>query len=285
MGAIQELLHGSIDMHIHHGPDPRVERRVDALGAALHAQEAGMRAIVLKSHEYPTAPLAALAAQRAPGVHVFGSLCLDAEVGGLNPAAVEASAKLGAKVIWMPTFSAANNRRYKGEAGGITILDDRGRLLPVVGEILELVGQHQLVLASGHLSAPEVAALVKEATGRELTRVVVTHPSEPSVGTLMDIAGQRELAAQGAYIEHCFGSTLPGGARIDPRALVEQVRAVGAERCVISTDLGQAHNPAPAEGMRMAVGCLLRWGLSEREIALLIKDNPARLLGLDAREG
>lgn len=285
MGAILELLRGSIDMHIHHGPDPRVERRVDALEAALQAQEAGMRAIVLKSHDYPTAPLAALAEQTAPRVRVFGSLCLDGEVGGLNPAAVEASARLGAKVIWMPTFSAANNRRYKGEEGGITILDDRGRLLPVMGEILELIQEHQLVLASGHLSAGEVAVLVKEATGRGLTRIVVTHPSEPTVGTLMDTAQQRELAAQGAFVEHCFGSTLPGGARIDPRSLVEQVRAVGAERCFLSTDLGQAHNPAPAEGMRMAVACLLRWGLSEREIALLIKDNPAHLLGLEAREG
>jgi hypothetical protein len=284
MSAIVRLVRGSIDMHIHHGPDARVERRADALQVALQAQEAGMRAIVLKSHDYPTAPLASLAGHMAPRVDVLGSLCLDEEVGGLNPAAVEASARLGARVVWMPTFSAANNRRYKGEEGGISILDERGRLRSVVGEILELVKQHQLVLASGHLSAQEVGVLVKEATSRGLSRIVVTHASEPTVGTLMDVGQQRELAAQGAYVEHCFGSTLPGGARVDPRSLVEQVRAVGAERCILSTDLGQAYNPAPAEGMRMAVGCLLRWGLSEREIALLIKDNPARLLGLPPRE-
>jgi hypothetical protein len=284
VSAITQLLAGSIDMHIHHGPDARVERRVDAAQAALQAQAAGMRAIVLKSHDYPTAPVACLAGQLAPKVDVLGSLSLDEEVGGLNPAAVEASARLGAKVVWMPTFSAANNRRYKGEEGGISILDDRGRMLPVVGEILELIKQHQLVLASGHLSAREVAVLVKEAASRGLTRIVVTHPSEPSVGTLMGIGQQCELAAQGAYMEHCFGSTLPGGARVDPLSLVEQVRAVGAERCILSTDLGQAHNPAPAEGMRMAIGCLLRWGLSDREINLLVKDNPAQLLGLQPRE-
>ena len=33
MSLADYLLNGSIDMHIHAGPDPRVERRVDALKA------------------------------------------------------------------------------------------------------------------------------------------------------------------------------------------------------------------------------------------------------------
>ena len=41
-----------------------------------------------------------------PEVNVFGSICLDYEVGGLNSYALEASAKLGARVVWMPTHSA-----------------------------------------------------------------------------------------------------------------------------------------------------------------------------------
>lgn len=198
MSAIERLMQGSIDMHIHHGPDPRVERRLDALQTALQAQEAGMRAIVLKSHEYPTAPLACIVGQMAPKVAVLGSICLDSEVGGLNPAAVEASAKMGAKVVWMPTFSAANNRRHVGQEGGISILDEKGKMLSVVGEILEIIKHSDMVLATGHLSATEVSALVKEARGRGLTKIVITHPSEPAVGTLLGLDQQRELAAQGA---------------------------------------------------------------------------------------
>ena len=63
--------------------------------------------------------------------------------------------------------------------------------------------------------------------------------------------------------------------------ILEAVRSVGAERCIMSTDLGQAHNPAPAEGMRMAIATMLRCGLTEREIEVMIKANPAKLLGLD----
>ena len=77
MSVIEKLLHGAIDMHVHHGPDSRVERRVDALQAALQAQEAGMRAIVLKSHEYPTAPLAYIVRQVIQNMAVFGSISLD----------------------------------------------------------------------------------------------------------------------------------------------------------------------------------------------------------------
>jgi len=50
-----------------------------------------MRAVVLKSHEYPTAPVAYVVSQVVSGVTVFGSICLDFEVGGLNVKAVEAS--------------------------------------------------------------------------------------------------------------------------------------------------------------------------------------------------
>ena len=48
----------------------------------------------------------------------------------------------------------------------------------------------------------------------------------------------------------------------------------------MSTDLGQAHNPAPAEGMRMMIATMLKCGITEKEIELMVKVNPARLLGL-----
>jgi imidazolonepropionase-like amidohydrolase len=63
--------------------------------------------------------------------------------------------------------------------------------------------------------------------------------------------------------------------------LVRAIRNVGAEHCIIGTDLGQAFNPTPAEGMRMFIALLLKNGISEREIELMAKVNPAKLLGLD----
>lgn len=81
MTDLDKLLQGSIDMHLHHGPD-LLPRRVDALEAARQAQQVGMRAVVLKNHNYPTAPLAMMVSRLIPGVGVFGSICLDFEIGG-----------------------------------------------------------------------------------------------------------------------------------------------------------------------------------------------------------
>ncbi len=282
MSAIEQLLQGSIDMHIHCGPDPSVARRVDALQGARQAQEAGMRAIVIKSHEYPTAPLAYIVNQIVPNITVFGSIALDFEVGGLNTYALEASAKLGAKVVWMPTFSSANDKKKKGlNEPGITILDEEGKLLPVVGEILDIVKNYRMVLATGHVSVPEAFALVDEARRKGVPKIVVTHPLMESLGDTLSLKEQQQMADKGAFIEYCFSITMPLTMRLDPMKIVEAVRAVGAERCIMSTDLGQAHNPAPAEGMRMAIATMLRCGLTEKEIGLLVKVNPAKLLDLD----
>ena len=69
--------------------------------------------------------------------------------------------------------------------------------------------------------------------------------------------------------------------RRDPQLMVEAIRTVVAERCILTTDLGQAYNPAPAEGMRMMIGYMLKYGFKEKEIELMVKTNPSKLLGLD----
>ena len=58
---IDELLQGSIDMHVHFAPDALMEFRMDAVDTAKSAHQMGMKAIVLKAHTYITAPLASLA--------------------------------------------------------------------------------------------------------------------------------------------------------------------------------------------------------------------------------
>ena len=281
MNTIGKLLRGSIDTHIHHAPDARVERSVDALQVARQAQEVGIRAVVLKSHEYPTAPVAYILSQIVSDITIFGSVCLDLEAGGLNIYALEASAKLGAKVVWMPTFTSANDMKINGRGdGGINILDSNEKLLPVVDKILDIVNNYQMVLATGHISAPETFALVERAMEKKVSNVVVTHPLWPRGGAKLGLPEQQRMAEKGAFIEHCFSNTMPFPDRIHPMRIVEAVRAVGAEHCIMSTDLGQSYNPTPAEGMRMAIATMLSCGLSEREMELLVKVNPAKLLGL-----
>ena len=73
--------------------------------------------------------------------------------------------------------------------------------------------------------------------------------------------------------------TVVRGAPIDD--FVAQIRAVGPENVVLTTDLGQAGNPVPADGLRAALPRLEAAGLSQAEIDMMTKTNPARLLGLD----
>ena len=280
MSVIDNLLHGSIDIHIHHGPDPISERRVDALQGARQAQEAGMRAIVLKCHEYCTAPVAYIVSRAVPDIIVLGSITLNREVGGLNPSVLETSAKLGAKVVWMPTRSSTYELGKGGvKKEGITILDGKGKLLPVVEEILDIIKSYHMVLATGHLPVAEAFALVDEAKRKGLPQIVVTHPMGLKGGTYFSLEEQRRMAEKKVFIEHCFGATLHW--KLDPLAIVEAIRTAGAEHCILSTDLGQAFNPTPAEGMRMMIAYMLRCGLSEKDVEIMVKVNPARLLGLD----
>ncbi|MFC1990678.1 DUF6282 family protein [Chloroflexota bacterium] len=282
MSVIDKLLQGAIDMHIHSGPDGGVARRLDALQIALQAQEAGMRAVVLKSHEYPTAPVAYLANQIVPDFTIIGSIVLNLEIGGLNARAVKTSAKLGARVVWMPTFSAAKDVKEHGWSGeGVSLIDGEGKLLPEVDEILGIIKDYRMVLATGHISAPEIFALVDRAKEKGLSKIIITHPLLENLGAHLSLEDQRRMVEKGAFIEHCFVITMPLTGRLDPMKLVEAVRVVGAEHCILSTDFGQDYNAMPAEGMRMLIATMLQCGLSEREIELTVKVNPAKLLDLD----
>ena len=290
MFNIDKLLQGSIDLHMHHGPDTSITgRRVDALEAAQQAEQAGMRAIVLKNHDYTTAPLATIVGKLVPGVSVFGSLCLEYQVGGLNFHALEASAKLGAKVVWMPTFSSTNSRNkvkelgFKLEGDGFSVLDKDGELVPEIDRILQIVKDYDIVLASGHISVEEAFALVEKARHMDIWKLIITHPLSAQVlkraFTLEELA---RLAKMGAFIEFTAIDLMPSDfGEHDPAPMVEVIKTIGAERCILSTDLGQYKNPPPAEGMRIFIATLLTRGVAEREIELMARENPAKLLGLD----
>jgi len=287
MTTIEKLLKGSIDMHCHHGPDTLHERSVDALQAARQAQAAGMRAIVLKSHVYPTAPLAYLINQFVPDFTTVGALSLDSYMGGLNPHAVEASAKLGAKVVWMPTFDSSNDARIKGNPeAGIAFSDKNGKLLPVIDDILDIIKKYNMVLATGHVSVAESFALVDKARGKGISKIVITHPQLAVMGACLNIEQQKQMAEKGAFLEFAFFTISPAyhavfGRRDEPSAIVEAVRAVGAEHSIISTDHGQALNPVPVEAMRVGIAMMLAYGLTEKEIETMVKVNPAKLLDLN----
>lgn len=283
--VIKELLAGSIDMHIHFGPDKKPRR--DAMQVAMAAQEAGMRGVVLKSTSFPTNPVAAVTKYVAPDVQCFGSVTLDYEVtGGINeytPLLLENQAKQGAKVLWMPAFSAAYARKFiPGKEGtGICIIDQDGNLIPEIIPLLEIVKKYDMVLATAHISYEEADALLTKAHEMGIQKMIVTHPFSDVIWDPMTLEQTLHLVSLGAYAEFCYLSCTPMNGREDPEFYLNMMRAIGPEHCIMSTDMAQITDPVPAEGMRQYIAHMLQYGATKEEVEWMVKKNPAKLLSLD----
>jgi hypothetical protein len=293
MESVERLMNGAIDFHVHAGPDPFRERRLDIVELAHQGKEMGMKAIVVKCHHLGTAPLVSLVNKMVPGFTLVGSLTLNGGVGGLSPEVVEVAAKAGAKVIWMPTYSSVvdfRKAKKKQEESAhpatqrvtpqeISLINESNNLLPQVISILEIIKENDMVLGTGHISVEEIYAVTARA--RQMgVKVTITHPLNTFFGSSLTQAQQKELVAMGAYLEQTFVTCLPDLGGMNPKTIVEHIKAVGEEHCILSTDFGQPSNPSPPEGFRMMVAYMLESGLSEKELQVLIKDNPSKLLGL-----
>ena len=291
-----ELLKGAIDVHLHAGPSV-FPRLMDAVEAAETARAAGMRGIVIKHHHTPTVDRAYLVHRAVPEVEVYGGVTLNYAAGGLNPFAVDAALRLGAKVIWMPSVDALNHTRHFGELGkygsrldynkpqiyevmeGITVFDDEGGLDPRVGQILDLVADADAAIATSHLDFEESKALIEEARRRGVKKLVATHVR--FVTASMSVEEQKWMAERGVFLELCYSSLSPAWRCTSIDEVVEAVREVGSEHYVLASDLGQVHNPSPPEGLRIYIMMLLERGFEPDEIRVMVKDNPEKLLGLE----
>jgi len=296
-GEAWAVIRGAIDMHVHAGLDV-IARRLDDVELARDFLDHGLGGFVLKSHYVPTAERAAAVGRAVPGLMVAGSLTLNHAVGGLNPAALEVAARLGARVVWMPTVDAANewvNRRpgapppawgafhdqmrsRRGYPSPISLLDERGHLVGPAVECLEIVAAYGMVLATGHVGRDEIFALTTCAREQGVTRLIVTHAEFTTVD--LGAQDQVELARRGAVIEHCY--TTPYTAKTTWETVFANLRATGAEAAVISTDLGQVANPPAADGLADFADHLLHAGFSPDDVRQMAVVNPAHLIGVSA---
>jgi hypothetical protein len=290
-----KAIQGAYDLQVHVAPDV-IERRIDDVGLAEEFLARDLKGFVLKSHYIPTAERAKVVCRAVPGIQAYGALTLNHSVGGLNPVAVELAGRSGAKIVWMPTVDAANETagRLDGPstklpfwakiqrelaASGIappplTVLDENGKVNEATRRCLELIARHNMILATGHLGRHEIFPLVRTAREMKLQRVLVTHAEFPSQN--FSAHEQLELADAGAFIEHCFTTMHTGKAPWD--AVMDSIRKVGPERCVLSTDLGQTINPPVAEGFAMFAQTLLDAGFSTEQIRRMTVSNPGALI-------
>jgi hypothetical protein len=281
-------LTGAVDMHCHFGPDAHRPRSVTAIEAVAQARAAGHAAVVLKSHDQPTTLLAWALDEATPGMRVFGGVCCDREVGGVNPAAVEVAVRTGAKVVWLPTLSSAQDHAsglaarlgIPGPGVSVTEDDDADRLRPEAEEVLRLVAEAGAVLATGHISAAEHFAVARASAGVAGARLVVTHAMEELAGPNLTIAQCVALAGTGAFIELCAMTCIGALATRQPAELAACANAVGADHCTLATDYGQQVNPPPTAGLQAYADALVAEGLTTTQVRRMACRNPAELLDL-----
>jgi hypothetical protein len=276
--ASHAQLEGMIDVHMHSAPDS-MARSIDALETARNAKTAGMRAIVLKNHYTQTAGMAYLVSQVVPGLEIYGGIALNRALGGLNTAAIEhmvrTTGNLG-RIVWMPTFDSEHYHLTGTPNPAFVAISANGQLLPETLAVLQSISVNNLALATGHSSPEESLMLIQAARAAGIDRIIVTHPVLPQVG--MTLEQEQKAAELGAFLEYCIGFALNSDTVF--MQFVEQIRQLGPEHVILSTDLGQPGNPSHAEGLRMFVERAKAAGITQAQLDIMLKTNPATLLGL-----
>jgi hypothetical protein len=278
-------LEGIIDLHAHVAPETAMlnfQRAFDAIEAAQLGSIYGMRGIVFKEHHTETAGWAYLVSRMVPDIELFGGIVLNRAVGGINPVAVEAMALSRGghgKVVYMPTI----------DTNAVPV-SRNGELLPEVHEVLQVMAEHDLSLSTGHITNEESLMLIRAAREAGVDKIYVQHPNHG--GVRMSMETMKEMVRAGALIEIVLsgvGLTGGGPAEVDLENPVidfgEQkladMRELGPENIVLTSDLGQPGRVDYARSFQMALVALAEAGFTQAEIDVMTKQNPARFLGLD----
>lgn len=291
---ISEILKGGVDPHVHSGPSI-APRAIDHLNLAKEMSKAGLAAVVTKDHDYAGVMCAQMIRDHYPELttQVFSGLVLNNVVGGLNPYAVEHTAAMDGRIVWLPTLAAENHLNWEKTSGWVhpastqkirpasaVPLFENGKLRPELLDILDVIAATDIALASGHIHASETRIIFEEARKRGVKRLIFTHP-EDIVGATME--DTKDIADMGAYIEHSLAFFLEGSkfktrSNEDLQAFID---LVGVERTILCSDLGQTGTLMPMEGLRRGVATCLSLGYSDAQIHQMVGTNAADVIGLN----
>jgi len=292
---IDNLLKGAIDPHVHSGPSI-APRALDHLELLQQASAAGFAAVVTKDHDYSGVMTAALIRRHYPELKtkILSSIVLNNVIGGFNPYAVEHTAAMGGRIVWMPTLAAENHLRWQEKAQwthpastdkirpavGIPVLNADKSVRDDVKEVLDIIAKNDMVLASGHLHISETWLVFEEAKRRGVKRMVLTHPEEIVEASMNDVKG---IAAMGAFVEHSLCMFLEGSKFkiADGEELRKHIDAAGVEQTVLCSDLGQVGTLSPLEGFRRGIKLCIDLGYDDAQIRKMVSLNAARMIGIE----
>jgi len=272
---------GAIDLHAHYGPDS-YERQWDAFEVVKLAKERGMRGVVLKNHWSESAGLAWLVRKYGTqGIEVFGAVALDTPVGGVNPMAVRYMSDVEGhygRIVWMPTHDSEHEVDYEKGSRTKAIVSRNGKLIPEVFEVLDLIKERDLTLATGHVTPQEALTIMAEANKRGISKIIVTHPLLGPQFTDMSLPQLQEAVKLGGAVEITAGTVSrdgPGKTRA-----IEFIKALGTQNVFVASDSGLVGTPNHPDALAMAAKSLRAAGFSEQDLNRMFKQTPARLVGL-----
>ncbi|MFC1919560.1 DUF6282 family protein [Chloroflexota bacterium] len=294
------LLQGAIDTHAHALPHLDEDMyMLDIFQLARSGAEVGMRAMVVKNHMGSSCGEVYLANKYSGGCHLIGGVCLNRSVGGINPQAVTTAAQFGSlngvpsgRVVWMPERDSLHNAKL------FNVPQDKlhwfltpfaesrieNGLTPAAREVCKRIAAEDMVLATGHLSAAESIALIKEAKDLGVKRFIVTHVSGSEIDFTLET--KKQAVELGAMLEESVVVWMPVmrhlGFRIGDayEDVIADMKVIGAEHYCLSSDFGITECPPPVEGMREFIRLCLDVGFNDDEIRAMAGGNAARLLGL-----
>lgn len=275
------VLMGAIDLHAYFGPDPYARSR-DAFEIAKHSAQSGIRAMVFTSQWSETASLAYLVRKYAGGgdFQAFGSIVLNNTVGGINPKAVRSFIGMEGhygRIVSMPTVDSEEQTRSTNVAHPFVRVSDNGVLLPQVLEVLDVIKESNLTLATGQISAAEMLLVMTAARQRGIDRIIITHPSLDPHITEATMDQLKQAVALGGSLE-IVPSDFVAPAR--KTKILAVIRESGPQHVFVSSNSGSAGTPYHSDAIVMSIKALREAGYSESDLDLMFRKNPARLIGL-----
>lgn len=287
----KKLLQSAIDLHVHVGPEI-IPRKFNLVELA-QAERGKLKAVAVKSHFNPTTDFKR---PKMAECFIIDSITLNNYVGGFNAEAVIAVAKAANRpiIIWFPTISAKNflrgqeceipkewiggklvNNRKASQIKQLCVLDTQGNIKLEVKEVLKAIKDYNCILATGHISWQECVKLVKTAQKEfGIYKIVITHPVYQRIN--MPLSVQKKMAQSGAFIEQCY--SMYSIDKIPIPKIAQQIKALDAKNCILSSDVGQTFSQDPSEALADFMSLLQKQGISEKELKTIMIDNPLRLI-------
>lgn len=296
MFNLEELIKYHVDMHVHCNADasPNHVMTKKNEDVVTKCRESGMHGLVLKTHGWPAVRLANKLNEMYDDFTVYPSVSLNQTAGGPYPWVMEMAIQMGARVVWLPTWSSLNDKYCPGgftqlvinensnkyfkdipDEAFYTVTDEDGNVKDNIKKIVQMAKEAGIVLATGHGSTAEALAVARYAHEIGFQKLVFTHPTcgvSPVTHEQL-----KEFADLGGYIEFCTLGVQPLYTSMTVAEWKEICELCGYDHCFLASDHFFDWTPSIPEQYATMMNCMYTVGSTMEELSAMAKV-PLKLL-------